>query len=796
MDSLSPGGAQAQAMTRGPAQPPPPALRRLAPFLSLLAVAAPGHAADPPPIGVADALRTAHIVPEDNLAQPDRPSPVSISPDRKRFVVRVATGDVERNGVRLDLLAGSLASLDAAADLKKVASLFSPALGSETSPYHPALANFANPVWVGETRLAFPWEDSKGLLQYVAIDLVAGRTRWLTRHPTDVLVAAANARGDILYAAQRARADGSAGRIARGFVVEAADAISVLRGQDASTLDLYYDLDLFLRHGEAAAKPLDLRFRWAIAFQPLLSPDGSFAIVNAWPKSLPESWRGRYRPAAAGAVDPVAEAFRDRDSWYGRQVTQLFIVDLTSGSVRPLWDAPTRDPVRLRAAWSPDGSLLAIGPTWLPAGQSGAGGAGEADVVMVERASGRIVRLTLPGGGKPLAIAGLRFAANDRLLVEGRDGWLRFDRQQGEWRLSDAKASPAADGPSVDILLREGLNQPPRLHARDAATGAEKMIFDPNPGLADRFALGRVEAIAFPDREGRKWSALLYHPVGERAGERYPLVIQTHSHAPTDSFSLYGPGMTAPGTGPSWSIYAAQPLAGRGMFVLQLEDKKVAGVSLTPREPEMYMRAYEAAVDFLDAKGLIDRQRVGLSGFSRTGWHVEYALTHSDLAFAAAISSDNLAASYVEDVLAPGNLERENGAAPFGAGLESWLETVPAFSAERIRTPLRAQVESGGLPAILFKWELFSRLRRLGAPVELAVVPQVDKGSHNLLNPGQLIAVKQGAVDWYDFWLNGREDSNPAKAEQYRRWRALRERRDRLAVVPRPPLLDWTARPR
>jgi hypothetical protein len=33
-------------------------------------------------------------------------------------------------------------------------------------------------------------------------------------------------------------------------------------------------------------------------------------------------------------------------------------------------------------------------------------------------------------------------------------------------------------------------------------------------------------------------------------------------------------------------------------------------------------------------------------------------------------------------------------------------------------------------------------------------------------------------VDWFDFWLNGHEDAASSKAEQYERWRKLREARD------------------
>jgi hypothetical protein len=37
------------------------------------------------------------------------------------------------------------------------------------------------------------------------------------------------------------------------------------------------------------------------------------------------------------------------------------------------------------------------------------------------------------------------------------------------------------------------------------------------------------------------------------------------------------------------------------------------------------------------------------------------------------------------------------------------------------------------------------------------------------------MASQNGSVDWFCFWLLGYEDPNPAKAEQYARWRDLRK---------------------
>jgi hypothetical protein len=51
----------------------------------------------------------------------------------------------------------------------------------------------------------------------------------------------------------------------------------------------------------------------------------------------------------------------------------------------------------------------------------------------------------------------------------------------------------------------------------------------------------------------------------------------------------------------------------------------------------------------------------------------------------------------------------------------------------------------------------------------------IRSGQHNLTKPLQILAHQEMLVDWFDFWLNGHEDPNPAKAEQYARWRKLRE---------------------
>lgn len=116
-----------------------------------------------------------------------------------------------------------------------------------------------------------------------------------------------------------------------------------------------------------------------------------------------------------------------------------------------------------------------------------------------------------------------------------------------------------------------------------------------------------------------------------------------------------------------------------------------------------------------------------------------------------------------------------HGAGPFGAGLAKWIERAPGFNAERVRTPLLTIVQSTGMLDVLLKWELFARLRHLGKAVELYVMPDAMYGAHCTQNPKQILAVQQRSIDWFDFWLNGREDADESKVHQYERWRVLRD---------------------
>jgi hypothetical protein len=69
-------------------------------------------------------------------------------------------------------------------------------------------------------------------------------------------------------------------------------------------------------------------------------------------------------------------------------------------------------------------------------------------------------------------------------------------------------------------------------------------------------------------------------------------------------------------------------------------------------------------------------------------------------------------------------------------------------------------------------WEWFEASTLLGKPVDMVML---EDGDHVLEKPWERLVSQQGNVDWFDFWLKGEEDPDPAKAEQYARWHELRK---------------------
>jgi len=161
------------------------------------------------------------------------------------------------------------------------------------------------------------------------------------------------------------------------------------------------------------------------------------------------------------------------------------------------------------------------------------------------------------------------------------------------------------------------------------------------------------------------------------------------------------------------------------------------------------MAAFEGAIDELDRRGLIDRDRVGIIGFSRTAFHVAFTLTHSHYKLRAAVLADGFDGGYMNYLLwKTSESTGVNGGQPVGPGLTSWFEKSPAFQVQKVSAAVR--LEYYGPLHFLAGWEWFSQSSILDKPVVFVWLP---RGTHLLVKPRERMTSQQGSVEWFGRWL-------------------------------------------
>jgi hypothetical protein len=350
----------------------------------------------------------------------------------------------------------------------------------------------------------------------------------------------------------------------------------------------------------------------------------------------------------------------------------------------------------------------------------------------------------------------VRWAIDERLHRQTDGHWTDVARVGHKKELVISKDT-------IDLLkLDEAYNLSPRIDVV-GAFGGRRTLIDLAPHAQGRL-LGSVEEITWTDSQGSQWNGLLSFPADYELGKRYPLLIQTHGYQ-KDRFFAGGPDTT--------TAFPGRAATARGFLVLTITDTRV-WASIKDEIPRV-VDGWASAIADLDKRKIIDPKRVGVIGWSRTGWYVLSALLRRPSLFAAAVVADNVDYGYLQYLGAYGSAyahgaENLYGGRPGSAG-STWPSMSIGFNAARVNAPVLFQADSGAA-AILDEWEAFASLRNEGVPAELWAFP---KGAHGLVRPIDQQASQEASLDWMDFWLNSHEDSELAKTEQYTRWRNLRD---------------------
>jgi dipeptidyl aminopeptidase/acylaminoacyl peptidase len=515
-----------------------------------------------------------------------------------------------------------------------------------------------------------------------------------------------------------------------------------------------------------------------------ISPDGKDVALLLPSNHAPASW-GLYEPTKPYLrVRPADPITTDRFNFV--RPMQYAVIGLDSGEMRFIVNGPNADALGYLqanlAVWSSDSKSLLLTNTFLSLDEVGNPERSNrlrpcscAIVDLLANSSNCIASDPIDHSHhSPLVSARFGRSNNEVVLTFGNSKQpvgKRYDRQGNVWQQVSVDGTeesaryerenhPARRGSSIAVEIKEDPNTPPALYASEATSSLSRKIWDPNPPLAS-FNLGEVMPFHWTDRTGYQWMGQLVRPPDYVAGRRYPLVIQTYG---------FSDGFVSDGLFPTAS--AVRPLAAAGIMVLQMPRR--TDHNATAQEAQDQILGINAAIEQLTSEELIDPQKVGIVGFSRTSYHVEKALINNPDKFAAATIADGMDGSYMQYLYSVGDAsdiaQDIYGAKPFGAGLKEWTKFAPGFNLDKVTTPLR--IETISFASILTQWEAYASLFSQGKPVDLIYFPY---GDHLLQKPLERMASSQGNVDWFRFWLEGEEDPDPSKANQYARWRRMRE---------------------
>ena len=643
-------------------------------------------------------------------------------------------------------------------------------------------------VWELDSKsLLFLGHDARENRQLFRVRLNNHETTALTPPTQDVVDFASNETSVVYFAAPSAASE-------TAWWANDPSAPDIVAGTGVSLMDLLFPS--YARHGRTMPATFEVwRVNGSGLAQPLtdpstleplqvlgsynvsdisLSPDGTQAAAITFADQIPTLWERYDFPHGPDLRGFRADSpAKNRATEYDRAL-QYQLLDIEKGTRRPLVAAPLADYQRagidaLHSAWSPDKGYVAITGTYLPLEQRNGGRRSTLPcaVAVIESRTERVECVIDRTVSKAGAVSAVDWEGQSRLRVRFDDASVATYGKRGTRWKPLGRHTPNPAGP-FELMVRQDLNDPPVLIARDSFSGREETIFDPNPQL-EGIDLGNASLYTWKDPNGTPVQGVLVKPPGFSPGHLYPLVVQTHGFRQQAFFKV----------GASETANAGRALAGRDMLVLQVREPH-GDADETWREASVRgTDVYLSAIDQLAREGLVDPTKVGISGYSRTGLFVSKAITDKPERFAAAAIANADPGSligYYEyvDYVIPAYIKNAGnvfaGAPPYGDDLQKWLQRAPGFRTDRIRAPVL--ISAADPQHLLSLWGLYAPLRDQGKPVELQYM---RSGQHNLTKPLQKLAHQEMLVDWFDYWLNGHEDGDAAKVEEYRRWRQMRE---------------------
>ena len=525
------------------------------------------------------------------------------------------------------------------------------------------------------------------------------------------------------------------------------------------------------------------------------------------------AWSEDGKTIAYTATEPTAQPLKDRKEYYGDydvvregySYVHIWTFDLAEAMKSPLVGKQRTKKTDFSVdafSWSPDGSTIAFSATVNPDLIQGV----TDDIYLLKLSDDSVKKIVDQPGpdfgprfspdGKQIVFTSAMsekfyFPSNSRLAIVGVDGGTprsltdSFDENPGliEWnrngiyfgglqktashlfhldpvsgkitRVSQPDNAMAgafsftrnADKIAFTVASPTSMNE---LFVSDLRNFAPRKLTNLNE-QAKSFTLGTRETISWQSQDGATIEGVLIKPADFDPAKKYPLLCIIHG-GPT---GIDRPVLLTPDA----RYYPSDIWAARGALILKVNYRGSAGYGEKFRKLNVGNLGVGDAwdvlsgVDFLIAKGWVDKNKVACMGWSQGGYISAFLTTSTDRFVAISVGAgiSNWATYYYNTDITPftinylGNDPAEDPAI--------YLKTSPMNYIKTARTP--TLIQHGELDRrvpIANAYELRQGLENRGVKVEMVVY----KGfGHGINKPKSMRAVMQHNLSWFNHYIWG-----------------------------------------
>lgn len=331
----------------------------------------------------------------------------------------------------------------------------------------------------------------------------------------------------------------------------------------------------------------------------------------------------------------------------------------------------------------------------------------------------------------------------------------------------------STDGKRV-AFVRQSLQEPPEVYLTEAPFANVTKLTNLNQHFS-AFQLPKTERIQWTSKDGTLAEGWLMKPLDFEKGKAYPLLVMVHGGPTFVVADRFEPYATDRG-GWVWP-YPYRLFAARGYAVFFPNYRGTGSFGRTFRRysDEIKEPADDliTGISFLVQKGIADPKLVGIMGQSHGALLGPSVMAHNRIfkasSFAEGMGNFITAYAYVHGRHNLSSGESLSGGHPY-SNPERYIERSSIFHYKGLDTA--TLLEFGEQSTALMGLEMLSSLWRQGVPHEMIIYP---KTGHNLTSPILQLESINRNLDWFDYWMLGKNDPSPVKQEQYARWKKVTE---------------------